>query len=672
VEVILYSSGVGYYQRAGEVEGNARTELRFRVEDINDLLKSMVVQDYDGGKISAVTYESRDPVERTLRSFGVDLTSNPSLGRLLIQLRGEPVEISIPNQVSGTILSVETKVQAGGDGKPVETEYLNLLTPQGVVSLPLLQIRRLRLLNSRLNQELSQALEVLASSHDNQKKTVAVGFDGEGKRRVNIAYIAQAPVWKTSYRLVLDEKEASFLQGWAIVENTSDEDWTNVRLALISGRPVSFTMDLYEPLYAQRPEVQMERYLSLRPQVYSEAMDFYFKEEVGRAAAVAESRPAVTAGDSIAGRSAVPLQRQRGLRRAGRGESLGEGIALPGLEANMESLGVPISRDLAAAAHGESAGELFQYVIRTPISLARRSSAMLPIVSENVEGTKVSIYNERVQAKHPLNGFRLKNTTVLHLMQGPVTVFDGNAYAGDARIEDVAPGQERLLSYALDLTTEVEPQQGHGEQKLVRLSIRKGTLVTVRKAARGRSYQARNRDDKEKRLLIEHPFESDWKLVEPREPDERTRDVYRFAVSLKPDEKKVLTVREEKQLSEQVQLTNFDDDTLGFYARSTEASPEVKAALERVVVLRNRLNQTTAEKNRKEQRTNEISQEQARIRENMQRLNQSSELYGRYVRKLDEQETELETLRREIELLKDLETRHRQALNEFLVGLDVE
>jgi hypothetical protein len=323
-------------------------------------------------------------------------------------------------------------------------------------------------------------------------------------------------------------------------------------------------------------------------------------------------------------------------------------------------------------ARGGSAGELFQYVIQIPVSLARQSSAMLPIVSEKVEGNKVSIYNEGVHGKFALNGFRLKNTTPLHLMQGPITVFDEGTYAGDARIEDLAPGQERLLSYALDLKTEVEPQPGQGEQKLVQLQIRKGTLVTVQKLTRKKTYQVRNRDTKEKRILVEHPFQSDWKLLEPEEPAERTRDVYRFALVVKPDETKPLLVHEERQTSEEVSLTNFDNDTLAFYIRSQEVSPRIKEALQRIVLLRDRLNQTGAERSRKEQRLGEISQEQARIRENMERLNESSDLYGRYVKKLDQQETELETLRREIEALKESEAKQQRELNDFLLNLNLD
>jgi len=675
-EVVLYSSGVGYFQRDGEVEGQTKIDLRFKADDINDLLKSMVVQDLGGGRIASVAYGSRDPLTKTLKSFGIDLTQNPSLGQLLNQVRGEPVQVLRPGEVKGTILGVERKMQPVGEDKQIEVEFLNLLTDDGLQSFQLSEIRRIKLLNERLNAELKQALEVLASGHDTQKKTVSITFDGEGKRKVGVAYIAQTPVWKTSYRLVLDEQDPPYLQGWAIVENTTDEDWNNVQLSLVSGRPISFVMDLYQPLYTTRPVVEPELYLSLRPPVYGDAVESDRLADFAGRGLVAEApagpMPAESAQrrkldlkagvDPVTGAPAQSLARSR---------SFGSGGGAAGLALADAAKPTAFFKDVAASAEGAQAGELFQYSIKTPVTLARQQSAMLPIVSQKIAGEKVSIYNQNVQAKRPLNGFRLKNTTPLHLMQGPITVFEEGTYAGDARIEDLAPGQERLVSYALDLKTEVEPQTGSGRQELVSVSIKKGTLIANRKMTEERTYSVRNRDQKKKTILIEHPFRSDWKLVEPKEAAERTRDVYRFPVNVDPDKTAKLVVREENQLAEHVQLINSSSDVIAFYLRSQKVSPAVKEALQKVVSLRDRFNQTTAERSRREQRTNEISQEQARIRENMTRLSQTSDLYTRYVKKLDEQETELEKLRQEIETLKDTERKQQQELNAYLLNLDV-
>jgi hypothetical protein len=327
---------------------------------------------------------------------------------------------------------------------------------------------------------------------------------------------------------------------------------------------------------------------------------------------------------------------------------------------------------VAAAAQAAQAGELFQYHINTSVTLARQKSAMLPIINQSVDGEKLSIYNQNVQAKHPLNGFRLKNTTSLHLMQGPLTVFEEATYAGDARIEDVAPGQERLLSYGLDLATEVEPQAGSGRNELLTVKIRKGTLIATRKASEAKTYNVRNRDRKKKVVLIEHPFRSDWELVEPKENPERTRDVYRFPVPVEADKVAKLVVQEEKQFDERVQLINSSNDAIAYYVRAQKVSAKVKDALQKAVQLRDKLSQTAADRARREQRTHEITQEQSRIRDNMAKLNANSELYVRYVNKLDQQETELEKLREQIEGLRNTEAQQQRDLNDYLLNLNVE
>ena len=643
-EIVLYSSGVGYFQRDGTIDGHGEVELRFKADDINDLLKSLVVQDFDGGQVTAVTYDSRDPVTKTLRSFAVDLTTNPGLGQLLGQIRGERVEVATPNPVRGVIVGVEKKREKVGDREVAEVEYLNLFTTEGLRSIPLNQIQRIQIVDERLRAELQQALDVLASSHDVQKKAVRLEFDGKGRRRVRVAYIVETPVWKTSYRLALSEAKPSFLQGWAIVENTTDEDWENVKLSLISGRPISFRMDLYEPLYAKRPLVVSELYESLRPQVYDQPV-MEAREKSGEEDRAQAPSPLMAMKRAVPSASPPP----------------------PSRPAEVE-----LQEGVTSAALAMEAGELFQYRITTPTSLARQKSALLPIVNEEIDGFKLSVYNERVHAKHPLNGVRLKNSTGLHLMQGPITVFDGGIYAGDARIEDLPPGQERIISYALDLKTEVVPQVSPEVEEVVAASLRKGTMLVTRKSIEEKTYLVSNRDEKQKLVLIEHPLRPDWRLIEPGDPPEQTRNLYRFKVLVDAGGTARLRVREERQLQQTVRLIDSGPDVIGYYIQAKQVSPKVREALQKVIALRDRLDQTSAQRGRLEQRIKEITQEQARIRENMARLAQNSELYARYVTKLDQQETEIEGLRKEIERLKSTEDKQRRELNDYLLGLDLD
>ena len=273
--VVLFNSGVGYFSREGTVTDNARVDLTFLERDVNDLLKSMTLQDLDGGRVAAVAYESREPAERTLASFAINLAGDPTVGQILTQARGERVEVALqptpqaqPGLLTGTVVGMEMRKLPGKNDQPIESQMLNILTADGLRSVNLSEVLRVRFVNPVLEAEFRRALEVVATTHDSQKKAVSIEFAGAGERRVRVGYVAEAPVWKTTYRLALDDAGKPQLQGWAIVENTTDDDWSDVRMALVSGRPISFMMDMYNPLYVPRPTVEPELFASLRPQAY--------------------------------------------------------------------------------------------------------------------------------------------------------------------------------------------------------------------------------------------------------------------------------------------------------------------------------------------------------------------------------------------------------------------
>ena len=654
-KISLYSSGVGYFQHDGTVNNRAQLDLRLHTSQINDILKSLVVQDFGGGKVSTVTYGSRDPVAKTLGSFGINLNGHPTLGQILTQVRGEPVEITAPNPIVGTLLGVEKKAESIGEGsqhRVVEQEYVTLLTEDGFRSFSLANVQRIKLTNAALSTDLQQALATLATNHDSQTKTVSITFDGTGNRQARVAYLTETPVWKTTYRLVLEEEKAPYLQGWAIVENQTPLDWRNVKLSLVSGRPISFAMDLYQPLYNPRPVIQPELYGNLKPQTYGDAMD--------------EPKPMAAPPPARS-----ETKKERFLAKAAQ-EVAGGRVNAPAAGALSAEMDVAsLEEGVASMAMAEDKGELFEYRIDQPVTLAKHQSALLPIVGQTLQGQKLSVYNQRVNAKHPLNGYRMKNTSSLHLMQGPITVFDSGIYAGDARIEDLPPGQDRLISYALDLKTEVEPKLEGGTQELATVSLKKGTMLISRRLIEDRTYIVKNRDTKAKTVLIEQPYRADWKLAEPKEPTERTRDMYRFSIAVDPGKSETVRVKEMLPIQESILLVESGIDRIVHYQQAKEVSPKVKEALQRVVLLRSKLDDTRAQRTRLDQRIAEITAEHGRIRENMQRLQQNSDLYNRYVKKLDQQETELENLRKEIERFKNAEEEQRRELQNYVMNLDV-
>ena len=653
--LVLFTSGVGYFQHDGVVEGNARMELTFSASQINDLLKSLVLRDLDGGTIASVTYSSRDPITRTLKSFSIDLTSNPTLSNLLTQTRGESIEVTMTggNKITGTIISVEARAAQSGPKGEIAGEFLNLNSQAGVTSLALIDVQGIRFMRKEVQDDLAQALQVLSSSHGIEKKKVVLHFTGTGKRRVRIGYILESPVWKTSYRLVLGEAAQHLLQGWAMVENTTDTDWKSVGLTLVSGRPITFVMDLYQPLYIQRPEVQLELYQSLRPQTNQMAMDNELQaEEMDSADEMRKEAPA----PSVASKS-MAAPRPSLQRAAGRGPSGGEGFS--------------VSQGVSATASGAQVGDLFQYAIDKPVILPRQTSAMLPILNQQVGGERYSLYNAGTDPKFPLNAVKLKNSSSLHLMQGPITVFDGGTYAGDAQITDLAPGAEQLVTYAMDLDTEVESLPGPTSVSLVSVKISRGVFYYTNKEQRERVYNIKNRGTKNRTVLVEHPFQSDWTLAAPKEPTERTRDAYRFTVAVPSGKTGTLSVVETRMLNQSVALSSLGGDQVAFYVKSQVVSQAVKNALQKLVSLQLKVSDTASQRSRMEARLNDIANDQSRIRQNMDRLSQSSELYKKYVKTLNDEEDELAGLRDGIAKLRDQEASQRKDVESFIQSIEV-
>ena len=667
--VVLFTSGVGFFQHAGKVTDDATVEMKFPAADVNDLLKSMVLEDLDGGSVSTVSYASRDPITKTLGTFAVNLTDNPSLGQIIGRLRGEKVELDAANRVAGTIVGVERRTIPAGEKQTVEKEFLILLTAGGLRTLALDAITEIRLVDKRLQGELEKALAVLALGHDNDKKSVVLQFTGKGPRNVRVGYVQESPLWKTSYRLVLDEPAAgeqrtkARLQGWAIVENTTDRDWKDVRMSLVSGRPISFTMDLYQPLYVPRPQVVPELYASLMPQVYGQDL----------AAAEEKFRRARGEGD---GDGALPNAKR--LQRAK--DATAAAIATPRAAAGeAESLQEAAKQMFTAAqgirslAAGENLGELFRYEIEQPVTIDRQRSAMLPIVAEGVEVEKVAIYDERVLAKHPLAGLRLVNSTKLNLMQGPLTVFEAGGYAGDARIEDMAPGSERLLSYAIDLDVEVNPRTQSQADEMLAVKIVKGTLVVTRKATRKKVFEIKNSGSKPVKLLVEHPRDGgNWKLVAPEKTAETTRDRYRFAVLAEPGKPATLEVVEEQPGEQRIALSNIDANQIGIFVQSKVPSQRVKDALGQVLAKKRAIEEIVRTKQEKEREIQVVEQEQNRLRQNMGNLDRTNDLYLKYVRKMTEQEDRVDVLRKEITALIQKEQAARRELDDFLQQLELD
>jgi len=654
-DVVLFSNGVGYFQHNGTVAGNASMTLSFRTEQINDILKSLVLQDRGGGTIAPVTYAPQDPLPHILQSFSVPIGDNPSLGELLTRLRGSKVIIRSGTEVRGTVLGIEQRPQALGD-EVVECEVVNLLTEQGIVSVPVADIRSLALADEKLNAELEAALAAIASSRDQAKRDIHLSFHGTGQRQVSVGYLLAVPVWKTSYRLVVQDEGKLFLQGWAIVENTTDRDWENVTMALVSGQPVSFRQNLYQPLYSYRPEVPVSVPGAVLPPTYGLAMGRGGYGGGGYGGAAGPAGPAGPPG--------APAEEAEAEMKA---DEAGAGMGMAGRPSAAMLRGAGV----VAAAAGSEVGELFQYAIAEPVTIGRQQSAMIPIINQELEGEKVSLFTESVHEKHPMNGLRLVNTTGLHLAGGAITVFDGGVYAGDALLESLPPEEERFIGYAVDLGVEVAVERASTEKQMT-LSVDNGVLIATKRLGKTITYTLKSRTDEPRQVIVQTAKLTDWELVEPEEPAEETAGQYRFAVALGPRAAEELVVEMQRPVTTEVALLDpANTDEINFYMKSVVISDELKAALEEIAQRRSAIANTSEQIKALQNRLDEIAEEQDRIRRNMGQLNRDSDLYKKYVEKLTAQEDEFDRVRAERDTLQEKHSQLTTDLNEYIRTLNV-
>lgn len=658
--ITLYRSGVGAFERQGAVQENARVQLRFDVGQINDILKSLQLLDLDGGRIDSVSYASKDPLARRLSSFSVPIADSPSLPVLLGRLRGSAIEVKTieGSTISGTILNVESrKVPGGGKDQPaIEMPFVALVTGAGIRAVAIDAITAMQLQDKQLADELNRALAAVAEARADRIKAVDLSLSGAGNRRVVVRYVHETPVWKTSYRLVLsdapEQKAAAAggkdgkpvpdtlsLQGWAIVENTTDNDWKDVRLSLVSGRPVSFQMDLSEPLYLGRPDIPVPTIPGVLPRNFAAGTG---GEKPGTppmpAASGAPGRPAGPGGEARA-RSAL------GRLEAGKMEmpaTDANGLARDMLSLSADDL---VRYSPAAQARAGEVGEVFFFEVQNPVTIERQRSAMIPFLGSNIEGRRVSIYNMADRPDHPMRGLQLTNTSGMQLLPGPLAVFDGTAYAGDATINQVSPGDKRLLAYALDLDVVVTTKpESSGD--VTRVRIVQGLIEQTFKSRESLTYTFDNKDQKRSRtIIVEHPKLPGWSLVGPEKAQEETQDLYRLEVTADAGKAASLTVTQEIVRAQQLDITSIDTPTIVRLGQSGKASPAVVKAIQQLAGLQSAVAQAQNEVNALQQQISTNTAEQTRISQTMERLPQNSDVYADYMKELKDLNTTLRTLR---------------------------
>jgi hypothetical protein len=645
-EVVLYSTGVGYFEHRGSIEGSALIKLSFGKDEMKDVLKSLVIRDPEGGTAEAVIYEPKLPTSERLQRLPVRPDEIRTLADLLRGAQGERITVEADETYRGRILSVE-EIPAE-DGSTGTGLRLTLFSGGRVRSLLLREIADITFADPDFAEQLTAGLKALSAGRTSGRRTVAIRFAEGGKRRVSIGYIRKTPVWKTSYRLEISDNGEHYLQGWAAAENTGTVDWEDVELSFVSGNPISFVMDLYTPLFVDRPILPPPVARLFSSPQYEEG---YSAVELAEEAVPAPSPRRSSRSADITG--AGPMSSEYETGRGGGGA-------------------------VQSAAEGSAAGSLFAYRVKERVHLPAGESSLLPIISTGIEGECLSVFPLSSSSSHPLKSLRLVNTSGLHLAAGPITVLEAGMYAGDARIGELVPGGERLISYAVNLEARVVKELESLPEQITELRISGGSLIYTRKDRRSTRYRLINSGPEPAHFLIEHPVRTDgWSIISPEDRMERSPSAYRFLQEVpgrsSPGQPStaLLEVIEERPREQRYALGNADPERIRFYLKNTSPSQKVKEALERVAQFQGELRSLERELSTIQQHIGDIHREQQRIRSNMEPLERDSALYRRYVKELTAQEDRLAVLEERRSELREKLRQRRSDLDSYLQGLEI-
>ena len=644
--VMLSSGGMGYFEYEANVEGDATLKLTVSLQQVDDVLKSLVVYDDKGG-VGGLSLPGREPLAQAFKDLPFDQESLGSPSQLLATLKGAQVTVGGSRAIAGRIVCVQEETVALGNDKGTTTRTrVTLFTGLGLQQFILEDAENLQFADAALRDKVAQALVAIQGNRAKDARTIELSARGAGKRTVRVAYIVEAPVWKASYRLTLgaDPTAArSALQGWATIENMSGQDWKDVELTLVSGRPVAFRQALYNAYYVTRPEVPVEVAGRLMP-------------GIDRGGVEADQR----------NKGSAPAMPAPAPYRAQQERTMSPAAAPP-----------PPPPVAAAAEQIEASDAATQVIFKFPraVSVENGRTLSIPIIDRQIPALRMALYQGDTAARNPLAAIRLTNDGESGLPPGIITLYErdkaGNvAYVGDARLSGFPVGETRLLAYALDEKITIERDVAQTD-RLATGTISGGVLKLSRIVRQTTTYRVRGPAKEPRQLIVVQRRLPGWTLTKP---DAKGIDIsegnYRIPFTLPGgDQTQTLEVVQEQTQQQELRLVDGAADQIRVYAQAREFDAKTREALAKVL----QLQQSVAEAQRRgaqvDAERQAIVQEQARLRENLARVPANSDLQRRYLATLDKQESDLEALaKRKVDAEKAVETA-RDVLRTYVAQL---
>ena len=633
-KIVVYKHGVGYFEREGKVTGDQQVALTFKSAQMKDLLKSLFAVDLNGGKIATIQYDTKDPLSKQLEDILIHVPEENTLTQFLTQLKGARIEVTIAGEkTTGSVIGIEPIVKQTKDGTITSYKLILLAEGSRIQPIDLLEAQSLRLLDEGLQKDLARVLDIHLKAKHADRKSVVLNATGAGERTVRVGYIIETPIWKTSYRLLFTDNEKPLLQGWAILENMTDEDWDQVDVSFVAGSPMSFVMDLYTAYYPMRSEIPVGVTAAPRPQQL---------ELAEKAAAKAPMAPAP--GAAFGGR-------QRGAADKKSGDALDREEGLGARRELRKNFAEELENSMAPAVAGVDVGDLFAYQAKEKVSVKRGQAALVPILSERVDGGERILFYRATVSSKPMNSYYFKNSTALTLEAGPVTIFDGSTCVGEGLMRKVLKKDMKdMIPYAVEAGVSIDRKVNQRSDPITRGVIANGVMTLSYTQNLESVYAIKSQLGKDTVLYLDHPKNVNFKLSEPAKAEEEIDGHYRFRVDVKAGQTVELKVRETMPSSSSVSLIGSNAETIRFYLQQRYLSDSAKALLGQLLASQGEINRLRQRENDLAQERVRITEDENRVRENLRVLRDTPaelELRKKYLAQLEKSEARLDAIKDE-------------------------
>lgn len=642
--IILSTSGIAHFVHEGEITDDAKMTLSVQFDQVDDLLKSLMVFD-NSEQLGGITLPGRAPLSQVFRDLPFSQHDINSPVALLNALQGAAVTVTGPTQISGRIIRVVPETITLDHGRQVMTRHrLTLSSDNGLKQTMLEDLGAIRFDDAKLRLQVDQALKAIHANAARDSRTLTIELRGKGTRRVSVSYVVETPLWKAAYRLLLPskDKKTSVIQGWAIIENMTSKDWDDVALTLVSGNPVTFHQPLYQSYYVDRPIMPVEVLGRILPRLDTGI--------IGKASNMEADR-------EMDDQSEAQYRGRRHAQIAAKTErvaSLGqtEEIVTSEMPASVPTP-VDHSSQLvqAQAMMSEDASTQILFRFPKPFNLTAGHSLMLPFVSRELPIEHMWLYQPETHAAHPLATLRVTNDGETGLPPGIVTLFEENAnsgpglFVGDAKLPVLAKGETRLVSYALDTKTLVE-KEGKSTTQQGTITISEGVIKTTIKYLATTKYTIKAPLEEERVVIIEHPRQHQYKLVQPNPEDvEKTKTHYRIRMSAQPGESRTMNVILQHDGQQSMRIMDLTYQQLKAYTSATHRlTPRMRELFEKMAGMRLAVDNIDTKIRQLDDDRQSIFNDQQRIRENLRAIPNNTDISQRYLKNLSKQEDKLEEI----------------------------